>query len=212
MALNASQELLYKWLKSSLPSWAFTTSLGEAWESIAVVFDAVRTLGYSWARSTFILEAQGSWLDLLARDWGTARRLGESDDSLRDRLRNPEDAVTEPALEAGADGILAAMGTATGAKIVSLRMDCARFVTYAATGRKDSYLSRGYRMSGSVWPTYPGGGAVWAGNTSAGRRGSGIIAILPYGTTAASAATVLEMLRTKHAGGYWFTVERRLVP
>lgn len=213
MALTTRQQRLYQRLKSSMPSWAFATATGEVWEAIAVVFDTVREQMRSWVNATYILRAQGTWLDVHANERGTQRKLGESDPSLRERLRTPEDAVTEPALETAANAILVAAGGPSGAVIVSLRMDCARCVTLTSTGRKHSYLSRGYRMAGSAWPLYPGGGAVWPGDTSdTGRRGTGIIMVLPYGTTSAAALAVADMLRVKHAGGFWLSVERRLNP
>ena len=213
MALTTRQQRLYQRLKSAMPSWAFATATGEVWESIAVVFDTVREQMRSWVNATYILRAQGSWLDVHANERGTQRKLGESDPSLRERLRTPEDAVTEPSLEAAADAILVAAGGPSGAVVVSLRMDCARFVTLTATGRKHSYLSRGFRMAGSAWPLYPGGGAVWPGDTSdTGRRGTGIIMVLPYGATSAAALAVADMLRVKHAGGFWLSVETRGVP
>lgn len=213
MALTTRQQRLYQRLKSAMPEWAFSQATGEVWESIAVVFDTVREQIRSWVDATYIMRAQGTWLDVHANERGTQRKTGESDTSLRERLRTPEDAVTEPALEAAADAILVAAGGPSGAVCVSLRMDCARFVTLAATGRKHSYMSRGYRMAGSAWPRYPGGGAVWPGDTSnTGRRGTGIIMVLPYGTTADAALAVADMLRVKHAGGFWRSVERRLNP
>lgn len=64
-----------------------------------------------------------------------------------------------------------------------------------AAGRRDgshaAYLGRGYRM-GTDFPT--------------------IILILPYGSTAGTAASVLEVLRTKKGAGIRVYVERRLNP
>lgn len=215
MALTSRQDALYRWLKSAVPSWLFggPNAVNETWEAMAVVFEAVQAAGERLLDTTYLLRATGSWLDVHAREHGTSRRLNETDDSLRERLRTPEDAVTEPALEDAADAILTAHSSTTGAKIVSLRMDCARFWTDPDTGRRHSYLSRGYRMAGSVWPLYPGGSAVWPGDTSdTGRQGSGIIMILPYGTTVAASGAVVEMLRVKASGGFWRSVETRGVP
>lgn len=58
-------------------------------------------------------------------------------------------------------------------------------------GRKDAFLSRGYRL---------------------GRRGSEIVVILPYGTTPAATKSVTEMLRTKKAAGVVMRVETRANP
>jgi hypothetical protein len=61
----------------------------------------------------------------------------------------------------------------------------------AGGGRSDSYLSRGYRMA---------------------TRRAALILILPYGTTAGTAAGIVEMLRQKKAAGIGVIIERRLSP
>lgn len=58
-------------------------------------------------------------------------------------------------------------------------------------GRKDAFLSRGYRI---------------------GRRGPEIIVILPYGTTVNHAKSITEMLRKKKGAGIALRVERRANP
>ena len=61
------------------------------------------------------------------------------------------------------------------------------------SGRKDAYLNRGFRMTHSGLPPI-------------------IIVILPYGSTAEIANSVLELLRTKKGAGVGVIVERRLNP
>ena len=56
------------------------------------------------AASTFA--ATAAWLDLHARGYGLARADGETDASLRLRLRNPEPQVTRPAILGRADALL----------------------------------------------------------------------------------------------------------
>lgn len=58
--------------------------------------------------------------------------------------------------------------------------------------RMESYLSRGYRMTRAT--------------------ASGLIVILPYGTTAATALAVEEAVRQKKAAGFQLIVERRTSP
>ncbi|MBP8274771.1 MAG: hypothetical protein KAY59_10090 [Acidobacteria bacterium] len=213
MALTTRQGRLYQRLKSSMPSWAFATATGELWESIAVVFDTVREQMRSWVDATYILRAQGTWLDVHANERGTQRKLGESDPSLRERLRTPEDAITIPALQTAADAILSAMGGPTGTVVESLRMESMHFGGDANDTRGKWYWGRGYRWGRSVWGQYPGGSAVWPGDTSAtGRRGSHIIVILPYGTTTAARDAVNNMIRIKKAGGFSHAIEVRAVP
>lgn len=61
-----------------------------------------------------------------------------------------------------------------------------------ADGYVAAYIDRGYRVSHS--------------------SRSAIIVILPYGSTAGTAASVQEMLRQKRGAGVFLVVERRLVP
>ena len=61
------------------------------------------------------------------------------------------------------------------------------------SGRKDAYFNRGFRMTHSGLPPI-------------------IIVILPYGSTAEIANSVLELLRTKKGAGVGVIVERRLNP
>ena len=51
--------------------------------------------------------AEGQWLDLIAKGQGLRRQVGETDTSLRQRLRTTPDALTRPAILAAVDAILA---------------------------------------------------------------------------------------------------------
>lgn len=77
---------------------------------------------------TSTLQATGMHgeLDQHALDRGTMRRAGESDASLRLRLRNIVDVVTEPALKIGVDALLTASGLGPSAW-VELRRDRAHY-------------------------------------------------------------------------------------
>ena len=55
---------------------------------------------------TTIEEAEGIWLTLLARGYGVDRADGESDESLRLRLRNPERQVIKDAIGDAATALL----------------------------------------------------------------------------------------------------------
>ena len=71
------------------------------------------------------------------------------------------------------------------------RYDAEDNILTEGSGRLDAYMSRGFRM-GSQYGT--------------------IILILPYGTSAATAASVAEAVRLKKAAGVRVIVERRLNP
>lgn len=192
MALSAEAQALFDHAKGTLPR--FITggrfSVLEWLYAFVAVFDPVRAQGQDWLDLTYLDNATGRALDQHARDRGTARRSGEDDDTLRERLRAIEDLLTEPALEAGVNAILEASGITADCAVVNLRRDRAHF---QLPGDSTSFLSRGYRMTNATRP-------------------QGYIFILPYGTSAATANAVAEYLRQNGPAGYNAYVERRLNP
>lgn len=207
MPLTADQQDLFDLAKEGLPSWWFQdeTYSQEILQAYAVIIDDARQVIQTWQQMSFLLQATGIWLDQHARDRGTFRQLNESDVALRDRLRNFADAVNVASVLAAANRALAnqPITPPTGyPAIVELRRDRAFSGTWSATpptppgsgyaSRKMAYLTRGYRIGGT--------------------RGGGFIVILPYGTTAQTAASAAEEIRIKRAGGFPSFVERRVNP
>jgi hypothetical protein len=200
MAFTAQEEELYLWLKTALPSWLFgnASAVEEHWGAMIEQYGSVRVYVEEIIANTFVMVAIGPWLDQHAKDRGIFRQENESDDSLRERIRNVETKLTREALAERADGILTANSMTTGATIVNLRSERAWFVFDTTTGRQLSYLSTvnsGFtdRMSKSGKP-------------------SGFVIMLPYGTSAAVAASIQEAVRQNKAAGFWFAVEVRGVP
>lgn len=179
---------LYAVAKAALPGWFFgpkeVAHLRAVAELLAPVFD----LAKARVEGTFVLTAPTEWLEQHAKDRGTRRQANESDAALADRLRHAEDAVTPVALEAAANKILAADGVAGVAHVLELRQQKRLFLT------RHYGLTRGWRMG----PSNPSGD--W------------IIVVLPYGTSAATAASVAEAMRRYKAGGVRVVVEVRGVP
>jgi hypothetical protein len=125
VSFSAQETELYDWLRSSLPRWFFEDDedAQEIWGAIVKGSQPTRAQADQWLEATYILTAEDIWLDQHARDRGTFRQSGESDDVLRDRLRTVEDAVTPPALKAAVDSVLAAAGVAGTCALVELRRD-----------------------------------------------------------------------------------------
>lgn len=194
MALSAEQQALFDHARRALPRWLTRgkTAVLEWLHSYTQLFDAARSQGQDWLDITYLDNATGSELDQHALDRGTTRRSGEDDDTLRERLRNITDVVTEPALKDGVDALLAASGLSESAW-VCLRRDKAFCQEPAATNANESFLSRGYRVSYA-------------------QRPMGYIVILPFGTTTAMGEAVAEYLRQYGPAGYYYTVEIRGVP
>jgi hypothetical protein len=115
---------------AAFPNWF--ASNGRTLENLnafAEIFcHAADQVGY-WQAMSFLLKANGFWLDQHARDRGTRRQENESDEALAARLRTFEDAVTAPALEDVVQAILDAEGIIGDAAIMELRRDKAYFVT-----------------------------------------------------------------------------------
>lgn len=194
MPLSTEQQSLFDHAKSALPRLLFgaIASAREWLYAYAVLFDAVRSQGAAWLDQTFIATATGRFLEQHAKDRGTSRRASESDATLRSRLYQVEDALTDPAIKIGVNAILAAAGVAGTCAIVDLRRDKA-FLSPVPPTTTRAFLSRGYRMSYA-------------------NRPMGYVVILPYGTTAQTANAVSEYLRQFGPAGYYAIVERRLNP
>lgn len=133
--LSPREQELFGFAKSALPKWlfaqetnrqeliaGFAKAMGAVWDQIDFFVDQV-----------FILKAVSNFLDDLAKDRGTRRQFGETDISLAARLRQVQDAVTLPALEAALTAIMNAAGYTTGFGIVELRADRAYLTTVYAT-------------------------------------------------------------------------------
>lgn len=76
----------------------------------AASFHLAETAAYALASYLQVGTADDVWLDLLAIGNGLRRQSGESDASLRERIRTVSDAVTAPAIKAAVDALLAAYG------------------------------------------------------------------------------------------------------
>lgn len=139
MAFTASEQELYDFARNAIPAWLFQVPRSEeVLTAFVKIFDRVR-MNYGETRArTLILQATGVWLDLHASDRGTQRQDGETNEALRARIRNVEEAVTRIALLAAAQAIVDAeliAGTVYG---VDLHRDRAYFGSYTArTGVSD---------------------------------------------------------------------------
>lgn len=124
MAFTATEQALYDFAKSSLPGWFFTVPRAEeVLGAFVKIFDAARQVIADNADRTLIENATGIWLDLHALDRGTYRQDGETDEALRARIRNVEDAVSRPALLAATEAILAADGVLDPPSMVEVKRD-----------------------------------------------------------------------------------------
>lgn len=130
--LTPEEEELLAWLKGSLPSWFWqkTEAKEEIWRGIVKAFGRVRDLINDWADRTFILYSDDVWLEQHAKDRGTSRQYGESDEGLQARLRTPLQAVVRNDLLDGITTLLAAHELTWTPNMIELRRDGAFFGTY----------------------------------------------------------------------------------
>lgn len=139
MALNADETELFNVAVSVLPDW-FTNDDRQL-EDVAMmakVFGPVRAQIREWlVTQSQITTAEGAtattpdWLDAIARDRGTRRRVNELSATLRDRLRNIEDAVTRGFLIAAAQSMLDGESVAGSADMTEMPRDGAFFGAWA---------------------------------------------------------------------------------
>lgn len=299
MALTADEQELYDLAKKTLPAWyADDERANEFLGACAKMFGAARAISEHWLKvvvyitlATVDTATNPDWLDQHARDRGTSRQDGESDEALIARLRNIEDLVTRPALLAAVQAMMDDAGFTGAPAMVEFPRDVAYFGESQSFGGAGGYTltksgttmrftpaaspaaqfarppfwraprrDQRYQLTlaGNTSPANDGtfdvtgllgaaatftnasgvaeaapGGASWLvehldpeGNVRDGfdrayfGRGyrmshtppSGIVVILPFGTTEGFRLSVLEMLRQKAAGGIRIRVERRLIP
>lgn len=189
--LSATEQLLFDTAKKALPRFLFESE-GNAQEILAGFAKAIAPAWDQcgiYINGTKIQDTDSTQLDSHAVDRGTRRRNGESDESLRLRLRTFDQRVTPNAIKSVINDVLATNAAVmpTGYPgFVELRPNKI-FLNRAA------YLNRGYRVSRAP-------------------RDHTIIIILPYGTSATVASAVAEAVRLARAGGVLAYVEVRGVP
>lgn len=113
MALSTFAQGLFDHAKNSLPKWLTSgkRTASEWLYGFGEMFEPVYDLAAEWLSGTFITTAEGRWLDQHGKDRDTTRRLNETDEVFRERLRQIEDAVTDPALQFGINAIIGASVT-----------------------------------------------------------------------------------------------------
>jgi hypothetical protein len=212
VALTDDEQALHDAGASSVPRF-LSAAIDETFKAFAKIFGRAKVQIDYWKSQTFIEQAEAPWLDEHARSRGTARQDSETDPALQTRLRTVEDAVTPNAIvnavnqQLGADGVSGVCG------YVELRADRAFFCTFSEDGRKAAYLSRGYRMTTTLKiAPIPMAFPEAAAGTISQVDSKIAIVILPFGTPAATQASVVELLRRKRAAGYPHRIEVRLSP
>jgi len=123
--LTDKEQELFDTAKKALPKLLFHESSNqqEVLAAFAKLMEVARANLKGWFLQTYIQTATGMFLSEHAKDRDTRRRLNETDDTLRQRLRNVQDAVTEDSLTAAANAILVANGLPETAAILELRQD-----------------------------------------------------------------------------------------
>jgi|SRR5688572_705957 len=142
MALTPDEQELFDFAARAMPAWF--RDEGRTFEDLGGAAKAIgmaRLIVAYWFGQTIITGAEGAtsstpdWLNQHARDRGTSRQLGETDDELAERLRNFPDAVTRPALLGAAQTIIDNAGVVGDVTMIELRRERAfLIVNLAETG------------------------------------------------------------------------------
>jgi len=104
--------------------------------------------------------SEPDWIDLLARDRGTARQAGESTELLRARLRTIPSGIIGSELLAAANALLVASGLPASAAMLEFAHDAAYLGTWTATlGTAGMFTKTGSLMAFRpaetlTWPPY----------------------------------------------------------
>ena len=160
MALSPDEQELLDLAVAALPGWFGRRDRDqEDLEMLAKMAGVQRTQLKHWlltqSRIKTAVGATGGepdWLDQHARDRGTRRQENEPDPELRERLRNPEDALTPAALKIGIQKILDAASVAGVFKLIELPRDGA---WYIATIIQVTGLGGTFTKAGSVMTFVP---------------------------------------------------------
>ena len=162
MALTAEEEKLVRHALSSLPHWFRTDRQFEDLGAMAKAAGASIETIRNWFKHTLITTATGpetagdaDWLGQHAIDRGTRRQLDETDEALRERLRNIPDAITVVALTAAAQSIMALYGISDPIALLEMPRDAAyigTFISDTGTGGEFSDPGSGLQFTATVNP------------------------------------------------------------
>lgn len=146
MALSADEQELFDIGRDNLPEWyASDSRANEFLGAAAKITGSARAIASRWLREATLLTLASAdvdepdFLDQHARDRGTSRQSGESDEALVKRLRTVEDALTRPFLLAQVQAMMTAAGFAGTPVMVELPRDAAFFGRYLADGGEGAY-------------------------------------------------------------------------
>lgn len=164
MALTTEEQKFYDFAKAALPPWM--PDPDEFLMGAAKMFGGVEALRAYLFGQALIGGALGAtattpdWLDQHARDRGTSRQFDESDEALRERIRNVPDALTRVSLLSAINAILVAEGLTDEAGLVELPRHGAHSGEYALmTGTGGTWTKTGniMRFTPDVlpWPRPP---------------------------------------------------------
>ena len=136
-ANGIDKDNLFDHIRLAMPSAFRPSRIFEDIHALACIYDLVMAQARDWTDMTFIVNADGIWLEAHAKDRGTSRQEGEQDAELRVRIRTLTDVVTRPALLQSAQDIVDASGIGGTVAMVELRRDRAFYgnnTADAATG------------------------------------------------------------------------------
>lgn len=188
--------------RRSLPRWYGKQSrIEEEFQAQGEIMSMVAAVQDDRDRSGYVLLAEGIWLEEHARDEGLWRQANESNDALRERIRNPQATVTRPAILVAINALLVADGMPGTATMVRLPRDAAFCKSTPAIAADAAGM--GFASSPRTVPVTDGFGFRCASTPPP----SSFIVILPSGTPTATRTAVLALIASYQAAGFKSSVE-----
>jgi hypothetical protein len=175
MALDATEQELYDFAMSAMPEWFRELErTKEDLSAMAKIFGAAKRVGAYWLDMAMIGNATGptakvagndtnwakpipsgalgpDWLEMHAEDRGTRRMDGETDPTMRQRLRLPPDALARAVLLAASQAMVTAAGVSGTVAMVELPRDAA----HLGTRVQDHGTGGSFAKSGSLMAFVP---------------------------------------------------------
>lgn len=135
---------LFNHARNSIPRW-LTSGKSATLEwlyGMAVTIDGVKGTVDEWLDGIFIESATGRYLDQHAKDRDTSRRVDETDSVLKERIRHVEDALTDPALQAGINAMFGDVFADQGFDVTFTVSDTYSGITKTVTIPEGAYTAR----------------------------------------------------------------------
>lgn len=141
MAAYTTEEMLEQLLGFLPPRYVY---FEDVLAGVAAQMSAVHEKAIASMEDTTVTGAEDVWLDLVAHNRGTDRASGESNNVLKERIWNVEDALTKDAIESRVNVLLAPYSVTC--EVIEYFTDTMRFVGRAYVGEARLRKKKGFTV------------------------------------------------------------------